>query len=377
MPTPWIRSGFSLEADLVVVGAGIVGLWTALLYQRRNPDHRVVVLERAGRPDGASVRNAGFACFGSPSELLADMATEGEAAALHRVEERWKGLQEMRQELGDAHIGFEASGGYELFADIGRYTAVAEGFDRLNDLLKGIFGRQVYSWQDERIPELGLGTDHLCFTDLEGAVDSGRLMRTLLGKARHAGVDIFFGVEVNRVHEQNDHAELSTNAGAPVRSRNVVVAINGYTRTLLPELDVLPARGQVLLTTPIAGLGLKGTFHADEGYFYFRDLHGAVLLGGGRHLDKAGETTDKEGTTQLIQDHLEDLLRRVVLPGRDFTVLQRWSGIMGFGQEGKAPLVARISPSVGVAARLSGMGVAIGIRVARGMVDLLEANPRE
>jgi hypothetical protein len=354
-----------------VVGAGIVGLFTALHHKRAHPRHRVLVLERGPHPSGASVKNAGFACFGSPSELLADMAAEGEERALRRVEQRWRGLQELRAELGDAAIGFEASGGHELFADDPLYTRVAEGFDGLNRSLHAIFGRRVYEWADGRKGDLGLRTDHLAYTDLEGPVDSGKLMQALLRKAQEAGVELQFNAGVTAVDEEADGVRLALADGDPILADRVAVCTNGYTQALFPLLDVLPARGQVLLTAPIPGMKLKGTFHANEGYVYFRDLDGAVLLGGGRDLDKAGETTTADDVTPLIQDHLEHLLRTVIIPGTPYTIAGRWSGVMAFASAGKEPLVERISPRVVVAVRLSGMGVAIGIRVARRAAGLV------
>jgi gamma-glutamylputrescine oxidase len=141
---------------------------------------------------------------------------------------------------------------------------------------------------------------------------------------------------------------------------------------LRPGLDVVPARGQVVLTDPVPGLRLKGCFHHDAGFYYFRELNGAVLLGGGRNLDIAGETTADEGTSPVVQDALERMLRDVILPGQPFRIAQRWSGIMAFGSRSKTPLVERISERVVVAARLGGMGVAIGIRVARRAAALLD-----
>lgn len=354
------------HAELMVVGAGIVGTFTALHYKRAHPQHRVLVLERGPIPDGATVRNAGFACFGSPSELLADIAKEGEAAALARVEERWCGLQELRGELGDDRIGFEPTGGYELFAaGEALYNLVAEGFDRLNGALLGIFGKTVYEWRTERIGDLGLRCEHLAFTALEGPVHSGKLVSTLMAKASQMGVEFRFGQEAMAVEEQSDKARVRTRAGQNWTADRIVVATNGYAKDLLPELDVVPARGQVLVTSPIPGLKLKGTFHAHEGFYYFRDFEGGVLLGGGRHLDMAGETTTEHATTQAIQQDLERLLREVILPGQPFTVDHRWGGIMGFRSAGKTPLVERLSERVVCAVGLSGMGVAIGIRVAR------------
>lgn len=45
---------------------------------------------------------------------------------------------------------------------------------------------------------------------------------------------------------------------------------------------------------------------------------------------------------------------------------------MAFGSAGKTPLVERITDRVAVAVRLGGMGVAIGIRVARRAAALLD-----
>ncbi|MBK7287086.1 MAG: hypothetical protein IPI95_08240 [Flavobacteriales bacterium] len=103
----------------------------------------------------------------------------------------------------------------------------------------------------------------------------------------------------------------------------------------------------MVLTSVIPGLKLKGTFHMDEGFYYFREYEGRVLLGGGRNLDKTGETTTEDGTTLQIQTALEELLRQTILPGRDFSIAQRWSGVMGFRSQGGPPVVEHITPHGG------------------------------
>ncbi|MEX1131673.1 MAG: FAD-dependent oxidoreductase [Flavobacteriales bacterium] len=363
----WEEGHFHRRPQLVVVGAGITGLFTALFHKRHKPHHHVLVLERGAFPAGASVKNAGFACFGSPSELLADIAEEGEDIALARVEERWKGLLQLRAELGDAAIGFTPNGGHEVYtAHAPRYTQVAEGFDALNEHLKPIVGDQAFHWNDDAIARNGMaGFDHLVRTHLEGGLDSGALMSTLLLKVQSAGVLVRTGTAVTRFNERPGGVELHLSDGSTVEADQVVLATNGYTDELLPTVGIRAARGQVLLTSPIPGLRLRGTFHADEGFYYFRDLDGAVLLGGGRNLDFAGETTAQESTTPVIQDALENMLREQILPNTAFSIAKRWSGIMGFPSKGKEPILARQSERICLAAGLSGMGVAIGIRVAR------------
>lgn len=366
MHSIWETYRFHRQPDLVVIGGGIVGLFTALFYKRSHQHHHVVVLERGAFPSGASVKNAGFACFGSPSELLADLDNEGADAMLARVENRWKGLLELRAELGDEAIGFEPTGGHEIYAAHDPlYTRVADRFDALNKALRPIFGQEVFRWAHGGAQEFGLALgNHLAKTDLEGPLDSGALMSTLLRKVQAEGVLFRPNSSVVGLEELPTGVEVKLANGEALLAANVVLCTNGYARQLFPDLAVEPARGQVLKTSPIPGLKLRGTFHYDEGYYYFRDHEGGVLLGGGRNLDVEGETTWEDATTTQIQQALEELLRTVILPGTAYHVVQRWSGIMGMGPS-KSPILEKRSERMTVAVRLGGMGVAIGIRVAR------------
>lgn len=373
MQSVWELTSFRRKPRLTVVGAGIVGLFAALHHKRRFPGHEVLVLERGPFPMGASVRNAGFACFGSPSELLADVANEGRDAALRRVEERWRGLLELRSELGDEQIGFEASGGHEIYrAGDPLYPRVAEGFEALNADLAPIIGRAPFVHADDRIARFGMqGLEHVVFTEFEGPIDSGKLIHALQHKVTEAGVTMRMNCDVASFEETGEEVRINLTNGEVIRTGQVLMATNGYTPRLFPDLDVVPARGQVLITTPIPGLQPRGTFHVDEGFYYFRDLNGAILIGGGRNLDMQGEATDAEGTTPRIQRALEGLLREVILPGKEFKVAMRWSGVMAFGTGTKDPLVQRLSERIGVAVRMGGMGVAMGTRVAQRAVAMM------
>jgi len=373
MLSPWESRHFHAEPHFAVVGAGIVGLFAALFHKRANPAHHVLVLERGVYPSGASVKNAGFACFGSPSELLADIQKEGLGIALARVEMRWQGLLNLRAELGDAKIGFQPTGGHEVYrAHDPLYTRVREKFDALNDSLLPLFKKPVYRWNADGPGSFGLAPAlKMATTDLEGAVDTGAMMRTLLQKAQSEGVLVRTSALVKAMDEKADHVRIQLADDTVIKAGHVLLATNGFTPLLAPELDVIPARAQVIITEPIESLQLKGTFHFDEGFYYFRDLGGAVLLGGGRNLNMVGETTTEEGTTDQIQNALENFLRDIVLPGKDFRIAQRWSGIMAMGTSSKAPLIERIGKRTTVAVRLGGMGVAIGIEVARRAVGSL------
>ena len=138
-------------------------------------------------------------------------------------------------------------------------------------------------------------------------------------------------------------------------------------RGILPDRAV---RGQILLTEPLENLQLKGTFHYDEGYIYFRNLGNRILLGGARNQDFETEETTALETTEFLQNYLENFLKEVILPNQEFEISQRWSGIMAMGKE-KSPIVKQISNRQIVAVRLSGMGVALAPKIGEMVGDLL------
>jgi len=150
----------------------------------------------------------------------------------------------------------------------------------------------------------------------------------------------------------------------------VLVAVNGFARQLIPTIDLYPARNQVLLTKPIPGLKVEGCFHYDRGYYYFRNIDGRILLGGGRNLDIETEKTAEFGSNELIRAALEKLLHEVICPGQQVAIDAWWTGILGLGPV-KKPILERVSPHVVVAVRLSGMGVAIGTLVGQEGAALL------
>ena len=163
---------------------------------------------------------------------------------------------------------------------------------------------------------------------------------------------------------------LKTNVGE-ISAKKVVVATNGFAAELLDLKDVKPARAQVLVTKPIKNLKIKGTFHYDEGYYYFRNIGNRILFGGGRNLDFKTETTAEFKLNPKIQSRLSNLLKHMILPETTVEIEQRWSGIMGVGNE-KKPIIKKISPNIVCAVRMGGMGVAIGSLVGKLAVDELE-----
>src|SRR5680860_369087 len=111
----WEYQTWLSNIDYTIVGSGIVGLNTALHLKYRFPKARILILERGFLPNGASTKNAGFACFGSLSEILDDLNSHSETEVVDLVQKRVDGLQLLRNNLGDKAIDYQAWGGYELF----------------------------------------------------------------------------------------------------------------------------------------------------------------------------------------------------------------------------------------------------------------------
>jgi len=209
-----------------------------------------------------------------------------------------------------------------------------------------------------------LSTYEQCiFNKYEGQLDTGKLYNALLKEAKIHGVEIIKGLEVLRIDSSNgkilcalDDITISMSAD------HIIVATNSLTTRLMPQLDVIPVRNQVIVTNPIPGHGLKGCFHQDQGYIYFRDIGDRILIGGARHLFDQEETSefgDNPDNKMYLLHHIQ----KYVAPHKhDIKMEYDWSGILSGGGD-RLPIIERVSDKVTVAARLSGMGVAIGIDV--------------
>jgi gamma-glutamylputrescine oxidase len=363
VPSYWDYDQVFKEIDVCVIGSGIVGLNAALSLKSAAPALQISVIDSGFLPYGASTRNAGFACFGSMTELLDDLQQESPDAVFERVKLRWQGLQKLRSIIGDQQMDYEPIGGFEVFtpSDDASFELCMSSMNDFNARLESLTGmKQTYTLADDKIAAMGLGnTKHLICNNGEGQINTGRMMTALIHKVRSVGITILNGLRICEIKSDHSKVTLFCEDGFNFQTKKVLVANNGFARKLFPEMDVIPARAQVLITEPEEGLKLKGSFHYEKGYYYFRNVGNRILFGGGRNLDFETEKTTDFGTTPLIQNTLDHLLTELVAPGLKLTIAHRWSGIMGLGSS-KTTILKKVSPGIFCAVRMGGMGVAIG-----------------
>lgn len=355
------------------MGAGLMGLWSAWELKKRKPSLRITIIERHTTPLGASTRNAGFACFGSPTELIHNANTMGTDAMLQIVEMRHRGIEKIKAHFTAEEIGFEPCGGFECVnRDYKGWNELDDQIIWLNRSLKPITGKeQSFHRRDEKLSEQGLRNfDALIENVSEASLHSGMLVQSLTKKVLSAGVSIFYGLEIQSWEKQNHRMLIQTKQKQHLSATQILFCTNAFTHTLLPELHITPGRGQVIVTSPIEGLAMKGTFHFDEGFYYWRNLGNRILLGGARNrafdeeatLDLSGSDKIKEALTQFLSEHLG--------PQYSYSIDHHWSGIMGFTDD-KRPFLGRVSDGVFASIACNGMGVALTPVIAEDTADLL------
>lgn len=367
----WELKEWFSNIDFTVVGSGIVGLNCALQLKKLHPKSKIIVLEKGMLPQGASTKNAGFACFGSLSEILDDLQSHTEEEVFQLVKKRWEGLQLLRSNLGDKNIDFQQNKGVELFKKKELFEECLQQREAINQLLNPIFNQDVFTISDNQFSFQKVVPKYMV-NNFEGQIDTGKMAAKLLQLVQQKGIKIINTIAVESFVEKDNKIHVKTNR-LDFYTQKLLIATNGFANQLINE-NVQPARAQVLITKPIKNLHVKGTFHLDKGYFYFRNIDDRILFGGGRNLDFTTEQTSEFGQTSTIQNELEKMLQEIILPNIPFEIEHRWSGIMGldsnklFGQ--KNAIVKQLSNHVFCGVRLGGMGVAIGSLVGKELSDL-------
>lgn len=347
-----------------IIGGGITGVSTAISIKEMDADREVVICDSHFPPMGASTKNAGFVCFGSPGELLADLAIASSEECVRLVRMRWEGAAILKKRLARYGVHPEMCGGYELYD-----TPIFEAdLVRANQLMYEALGIENYFERVKQSHFAGFSRDAI-FTRYEGRLNPQTMMDILYKTAQEFGVKFIFGRKVEKIDVFSK--SIVFRDCTKLRFYKMAICTNGFASHFLPQKDVQPARNTVLVTESLAGLKWDGVYHYDRGYLYFRRVGDRILAGGARNLEAEEEMTSSFGINPKIRRHLTQFLYEKILAGKAKPKIDFWwSGILGVGK-GKFPILEEWEEDCFAAVRLGGMGVAIGSLLGYKLAEMM------
>jgi glycine/D-amino acid oxidase-like deaminating enzyme len=329
------------QVDVLIVGAGFMGRWLAHFLR----DSSVQVVERDGFGYGASSRNAGFLTCGQISEMLADVEDDGFDPVIDSFLMRRQGIAIARREFPKLEV--DPCGSYD-------YDTISEPGIELMGQLNAAADERIYS---TRAANLGGSKREAYFNAADGAVHPVKLMQLLQQRATHAR----FAFGVNAISVSRGEAELEV-AGSRVNVKyeRAFICTNAFAPELVMSSEVVPGRGQVIVTSPVETQTCRALGYINQGYDYFRFVDGRLLMGGGRNRFPAETGTSELRPTVHVREWLEQQAE-MVLGHRDWTTDFHWAGVMGFNRGrhiGGSPR-RKLDPQTEVIAGFGGMGVAL------------------
>ncbi len=366
----WEQDTYFKHYDIIIIGGGLVGLSTALALTKCDEKLNIAVLERGAIPTGASTRNAGFACFGSISELASDLNSMSTDELKALIQMRKTGLDKLRSLVDDSQIDYEELGGFEYFIS-GEEALHENCITRIEEFNKLVFDATGLAETFEEIQSGDVGIRSklsLIKNRYEGQLHPAKMVRALVDKVSKVA-SVFYGAEVASINETNEQLTIKLKDSREMSCDKLIHATNGFTQHLQEIQDVMPVRNQVFVTNPLATVSWKGCYHSSEGYVYFRRIGNRILIGGARHKFEA-ENIGSFGMSGDVESYLSSFLTEQLGINELVQFEYKWSGILAVGSQ-KKPIIRQVSPRQYIGIRMGGMGVAIGCLVGEELAKLV------
>jgi len=362
-----------VEADVLILGAGVCGAGAAL--RLAGAGLRVRWLDAGAVAGGATGRNAGFILQGNVEryDRAVSLLGRDRARAIHSFTlDNHRRMAEVIAAHGIS-CAYRQAGSLQLASspteadELVRSAALLEADGFPAALLRGADLPAVYR---------EAGFEVAVHMPMDGELDPAAFVRGAAAAAVAAGVQLHEHSPALSLEERGGEVEVCT-PGGTVRAQLALVCANAWTSTLLPALRdrVTPVRGQMLATAPAPRI-FDLPVYADHGYDYWRQTpDGRLVLGGWRNLDPGAEVGLEDRLHDQIHAKMDSFVARFPGLGRP-AVTHRWSGIMGFSQDG-LPIVgpAPGSPQVLVAAGYTGHGFGFAWRCGELAADAILGEP--
>lgn len=343
------------QADVVIVGGGLVGV--CLAYQLARRGVNCCLLERSALASGASGRNDGQIILETADYYTRMQQVYGIDEALKILRFKRAGQEGTHQLLtkgpSEGPLAYHQQGSLTLAyndAEAKLIESASAAMIRDGFAMELLDCDQIEAKIHTRRFAMGK------YDPYDASVNPAEMTRTIAAEARRHGAAVYEHIAVTDVRSGQVSYE-----GGTIDCEVAILATNAYTGELLPEFEnmVFPIRGQVMATAPsdrdIAPYACITNF----GYDYWHwTPEGRLILGGRRFIDEHGETGTAHRINPKVQDALGALFHEIYPQYSSMEIAQRWSGIMGFSKDGK-PLIGMIGgdPTLWCAVGFTGYGL--------------------
>jgi gamma-glutamylputrescine oxidase len=336
------------KCDVLVIGGGIAG--TSLLWHLTQRRIDAVLVEREHIAWGASGRNAGFLLAGVASSYAEAVRTYGR----EKAREVWETTNENHD------LMVEAARGQDV-----RHRRLGSAILPSGDEERALLIESEHLLTEDGLQARWDGTRLV--NPRDGEIDPSRMVAALARQARAGAIREGVGVAALRPRA---HDVLVTAGELECEAGVVILATNGYTSQLVPQVKIQPTRAQMLATAPETKSLVDMPVYSQFGYRYWRQLaSGEVLVGGWRDTTLDTEKTFDDEPTPEIQEKLERAARDLGAKGE---VTHRWAGTMGFTESG-LPMAGLLEgmQNVYVCAGFTGHGMGFAFMTAKKVAELI------
>jgi glycine/D-amino acid oxidase-like deaminating enzyme len=287
---------------------------------------------------------------------------------------RFRGVEKLVKEYSEEVLKLEWNGGHELFfqEDEASFNECCAYVDEFNNSFEAVLNIRPYT---VLCVEEFQGIKNLVgviSNKFEGGLNTGAMLKAMRDRALSMGVQVFNGVEVMSYSSEQNALKVKTSIGL-WKAKRIAYCTSSFHSDLFPDLQMNSKRNQVVITKPISDLKLNGTFHHQQGFNYFRNIDGRILMGGMRHHFPNTESTGIQGNTEEVVSALTDFLQHKIHTTSEIEIDLAWSGILGVGKD-ERPVVNEVEENVFVGVCLGGIGVAIGSLIGEELAELIDSS---
>ncbi|MFF8596566.1 NAD(P)/FAD-dependent oxidoreductase [Streptomyces sp. NPDC015220] len=364
-------------ADVVIVGGGYTGLWTAYYLKKAAPFLRITVLEQKFCGYGASGRNGGW--------LYNGVAGRDRYAKLHGHEAAVR-LQRAMNDTVDEVVRVAAEEGVEADVHRGGVLEVARTPAQLARLKAFCEQERAYGEKDRELFGARQTAERIRVADAVGStwtphgarLNPAKLVKGLAAAVEALGVTVHEATPVTEIRPKHAVTPYGT-----VRAPYVLRCTEGFTASLKGMRRTwLPMNSSMIATEPLSdeqweSIGWAGRETLGDmahAYMYAqRTADGRIALGGRGVPYRFGSRTDNDGRTgRETVEALRDILVAFFPALAGVRVEHAWSGVLGVPRDWCATVTLDRTTGLGWAGGYVGSGVATSNLAARTLTDLVQ-----